>query len=150
VIGFKQAAKQAGVTEELLALWIKTGRIKPDAPLSTAHLRIPGLDEGDELFGLGRFLFTADDIEKLREMAEGREKRARRSVRTPEPVDPEFFTVAQVAERWGLSTDTIRRLFMDEPGVIPLGKPTRGKRKRVTLRIPKDVVERVKRKRAQK
>ena len=59
--------------------------------------------------------------------------------------------MAQVAERWGLSSDTITRIFAVEPGVIALGKEhPRGKRRRVTLRIPLEVVERVKRKRAKK
>jgi len=63
----------------------------------------------------------------------------------------ETFTVAQIASLWQLSTDTIQRIFQDEPGVIPLGNPnSRGKRKRITLRIPRVVMERVKRKRAKR
>ena len=58
------------------------------------------------------------------------------------------FTVAQLASIWQLSTDTIQRLFQDEPGVITLGnKNPRGKRERVTLRIPR-VMERIKRRRS--
>lgn len=61
------------------------------------------------------------------------------------------FTVAQVASLLSLSPDTIRRMFADEPGVIPLGdEHPRGKRRRVTLRIPRAVFGRVKRKRAKK
>ena len=53
------------------------------------------------------------------------------------------FTVAQLASIWQLSTDTIQRLFQDEPGVITLGnKNPRGKRKRVTLRNASSVVDR--------
>lgn len=63
----------------------------------------------------------------------------------------ETFTVAQVASLLSLSPDTIRRMFANEPGVIPLGdEHPRGKRRRVTLRIPRAVLERVKRKRAKK
>ncbi len=59
------------------------------------------------------------------------------------------FTVAQIASIWQLSTDTIQRLVQDEPGVITLGnKNPRGKRKRVMLRIPREVMERVKRRRS--
>jgi hypothetical protein len=55
------------------------------------------------------------------------------------------FTVAQIASMWQYSTDTIQRWFEDEPGVIASGeKNPRGKRKRVTLRIPRAVMERVK------
>lgn len=57
----------------------------------------------------------------------------------------EFFTVAQIASMWNLSDDTVRRLFEDEEGVITLGnKNPRNKHRRITLRIPRKVMERVK------
>jgi len=63
----------------------------------------------------------------------------------------EMFTVAQIASLWQLSTDTIQRMFEDEAGVQILGnKNPRGKRKRVTLRIPREVMQRVKRRMANK
>jgi hypothetical protein len=63
----------------------------------------------------------------------------------------ETLTVAQIASLWQLSTDTIQRWFEDEPGVVISGnKNPRGKRKRITLRIPRSVLERVKRKRMNK
>ena len=45
----------------------------------------------------------------------------------------------------GVSKDTVRRLFSDEPGVIDLGKreATRGKRQYRVLRIPSAVVARL-------
>jgi predicted DNA binding CopG/RHH family protein len=50
---------------------------------------------------------------------------------------------------WQLSTDTVQRIFQDEPGVVALGnKNPRGKRKRITLRIPRAVMERVKKTRS--
>lgn len=54
---------------------------------------------------------------------------------------------AQVGELWGLSTDTVRRLFQNEPGVLVIGNttPRRGKRGYKTLRIPQQVIERVRR-----
>lgn len=59
------------------------------------------------------------------------------------------FTVAQVASLWQLSTDTIRRIFEDEPGVLVQGnRNPRGKRKRITLRIPRHVMERVRKRRS--
>jgi len=59
----------------------------------------------------------------------------------------ETFTVAQIASLWQLSTDTIKRMFENEPGVQALGnKNPRGKRKRITLRIPRAVMDRVKKK----
>ena len=59
-------------------------------------------------------------------------------------MNEQFRTVAEVAEMLGVSKDTVRRLFADEPGVIDLGKreATRGKRHYRVLRIPSAVVAR--------
>jgi hypothetical protein len=55
------------------------------------------------------------------------------------------FTVAQIASLWQYSTDTIQRLFAGEPDVQVIGnKNPRGKRSRTTLRIPRAVMNRVK------
>jgi hypothetical protein len=55
------------------------------------------------------------------------------------------YTPAQIADRWSLSADSVRKLFENEPGVLVLGNvmPRRGKRNYTTLRIPEHVVERV-------
>ena len=55
------------------------------------------------------------------------------------------YTPAQVAEAWGVSTDTVRRMFQDEPGVLVIEPaPTRYSRRRYrTLRIPASVADRV-------
>lgn len=54
------------------------------------------------------------------------------------------FSVAQVAELWGLSADSIIRLFDGEEGVLRLGKPeSLHKRRRIILRIPESVLARV-------
>lgn len=67
----------------------------------------------------------------------------------PEPVpgDPALerhYSVREVAQFWGLSGNTIRRIFEKEPGVIEWGLPerrfTRGYK---TLRIPESVMLRV-------
>jgi excisionase family DNA binding protein len=59
-------------------------------------------------------------------------------------MNEQFRTVEEVAEMLGLSKDTVRRLFADEPGVIDLGRlePTRGRRRYRVLRIPSAVVAR--------
>jgi DNA-binding LacI/PurR family transcriptional regulator len=59
-------------------------------------------------------------------------------------MNEEFRTVAQVAEMLGVSGDTVRRLFSNEPGVIDLGQReiSRGKRRYRVLRIPSAVVAR--------
>ena len=63
------------------------------------------------------------------------------------PVDfaEPHFTVAQIAEMWQLSPDSVRRLFMNEPGILMFGGDAtrRGTRRYTTLRIPKSVAERV-------
>jgi AraC-like DNA-binding protein len=54
------------------------------------------------------------------------------------------YSVQQVSEMWGLSEDTIRRLFRDEAGVLKIGSAeTRFKRKRWRLSIPESAMLRV-------
>jgi hypothetical protein len=54
------------------------------------------------------------------------------------------YSGSELAELWGLSSDTIRRLFEDEPGVVTIGERNpRRKRRYVTLRIPQSVAARV-------
>jgi hypothetical protein len=56
-----------------------------------------------------------------------------------------FLTVGEIASLWNLSKDTVRRVFEGEAGIIAIAK---GKRKRVTLRIPRAVFDRVQRSRS--
>lgn len=54
------------------------------------------------------------------------------------------FSPGSLAELWGLSADTIVRWFEDQPGVLKLGSDgSRGKKRKITLRIPESVAERV-------
>jgi hypothetical protein len=54
------------------------------------------------------------------------------------------YTADQVAKMWNLSTDTVRRLFQGEDGVLKIVRPgSRYKRTYVTLRIPESVLNRV-------
>jgi len=61
------------------------------------------------------------------------------------------FTPAGLAKEWAVSTDTIRHLFYDEPGVLKIdrpetmrgGKDGKGKRRYRSIRIPQSVAERV-------
>jgi hypothetical protein len=58
--------------------------------------------------------------------------------------EPEqHFTVEQIAKNRNLSADFIRRLFIDEPGVIVISKPNRRRRRYRVLRIPASVEKRV-------
>jgi hypothetical protein len=59
------------------------------------------------------------------------------------PVPQTVFTVAEVAELLKVNTETIRRLFLNEPGVILISFPRKGKRVYRTVRIPEDVLRRV-------
>jgi hypothetical protein len=52
------------------------------------------------------------------------------------------YTVREVATFLRKSTDWVRREFRNYPGVIPTGKPKRGKRPYVTLVIPESVLQR--------
>jgi len=54
-----------------------------------------------------------------------------------------LLTVEEVAERLKVNAETVRRLFMSEPGVIVIWFPRKGKRIYRTLRVPERVYERV-------
>src|ERR1700747_1694320 len=54
------------------------------------------------------------------------------------------YAVTEIAEMWNLSPDKVRELFENEPGVLVLGdRSPRHKKRYVTLRIPRSVLERV-------
>jgi hypothetical protein len=57
----------------------------------------------------------------------------------------QHYIVAEIASLWKLSEDTVRRLFEKESDVLVIGnqKPRFGRRRRLTLRMPVFVVERV-------
>ena len=54
-----------------------------------------------------------------------------------------YLTVADVAELLKVKEDTVRRLFGNEPGVLVICFPRRGRRVYRTLRIPESVYQRV-------
>jgi hypothetical protein len=54
------------------------------------------------------------------------------------------FTPEEISEIFKLHPSTVRKRFVDEPGVIRMGHPgSRGRRQHYTLRIPASVVARV-------
>jgi hypothetical protein len=57
--------------------------------------------------------------------------------------DDALLTVAEIAERLRLDTDTVRRLFRNEPGIVIICSPVPRRRTYRTLRIPPAVVLRV-------
>lgn len=135
-----EAAELADIKPAQLKLWLAAGKFETSVRVKHNH-------------GLVQYYFSENDIPRLMKFAESQ------GVRTsdpPEKADPFIddgtqsdFTVAQIASMWQLSTDTVQRMFADEPDVVVLGnKNPRGKRKRITLRIPRAVMERVKRRRS--
>jgi hypothetical protein len=72
----------------------------------------------------------------------------RQASEVPAAGAPDFavrhYSPDELAECWNLSTDSVRRLFENEPGVLVFENPERGSsRRRRTLRIPESVAERV-------
>jgi hypothetical protein len=62
----------------------------------------------------------------------------------PKTTTEPFFTPEELSTFTKLHVTTIRRMFLDEPGVIRLGHgPLRKKRQHYTLRIPQSVADRV-------
>lgn len=61
------------------------------------------------------------------------------------PATERHYSVNEIAALWNLGSDTVRRVFEKEPGVVILGNADRkyGRRRYITLRIPESVVERV-------
>jgi hypothetical protein len=60
------------------------------------------------------------------------------------PILEKHFTPSELGAAWGLSTETIRKIFEKEPGVLIVGtNGTRSKRRYRTFRIPEHVATRV-------
>ena len=58
------------------------------------------------------------------------------------------YKVSEIAEMWKMSDETVRKLFLNEPGVLVFGEGSRlvgrrYKRRYFSLRIPESVLERV-------
>jgi len=55
------------------------------------------------------------------------------------------YTPQELATLWKFDQSTIRRMFIDEPGVLVYGKEKRrdGRRVYVTLRIPETIAQKV-------
>lgn len=56
----------------------------------------------------------------------------------------QHYTPEEIADRWKLHPETVKRMFAEEPGVLSAGAEQKpGKRKKVCLRIPESVLQRV-------
>lgn len=50
-------------------------------------------------------------------------------------------SIAEIAQQWGVSKDTVRRHFERVPGVLRLGHvETKTKRRYITVRVPERIV----------
>jgi hypothetical protein len=59
-------------------------------------------------------------------------------------VDEKHFSPADLAKAWGVSAETVRQIFREEPGVLRLGAGgNKHARSYVSLRIPQSVAARV-------
>ena len=134
LLTLQQAADLAGVEPRQILARIQIGELNP-AKCGTS------LQTGEVTY----YFYEADMV-RLKTLTWVPRKKNEVFVDDGDQTD---FTVKQIAQMWQLSTDTVQRLFQDEPGVVALGnKNPRGKRKRITLRIPRAVMERVKKTRS--
>jgi len=64
---------------------------------------------------------------------------------TLESAAERHYSVQELAARWNLSSDTVRKLFENEPGVLVIGNGDRKhtRRRYITMRIPESVAARV-------
>ncbi len=62
------------------------------------------------------------------------------------------YSLQEIAKEWKVDAETVRNAFIDEPGVLELGRRNRrdGKRNYVVLRIPASVLKRVYERRTQR
>ena len=61
----------------------------------------------------------------------------------PEPLNERHYSVQQLADSWNMSSDFVRRLFCNEPGVTEWVQQRRGRRRYRVIRIPESVAVRV-------
>jgi len=140
VLTVRDVAELVGVPSAQIRLWLDSGKITASAMYTSGQVMV-----GDKKV----CLFSEDDLAPIRRLAKIQAPKPREPNQFVDSGEQENFTVAEVASLWRLSTDTIQRLFQDEPGVLPLGdRNPRGKRKRITLRIPRAVMERVRKRRS--
>ncbi len=57
--------------------------------------------------------------------------------------DEPLLTLIEISERLKVNEATVRRLFRNEPGVVVICFPKKGKRVYRTLRVPESVFRRV-------
>jgi hypothetical protein len=64
--------------------------------------------------------------------------------RPAHPALEKHYSVEDVCKLWGFSDKTVKKIFMDEQGVLRIGRPSSSTRRGYeTLRIPESVLLRV-------
>jgi hypothetical protein len=111
VLNLKDVADIVGVPAAQLRLWLDAGKVTASTAY-TSNQRIIGSETV--------YLFEESDIAAIRQFAKAHSTK-RNNDQFVDDGQQETFTVAQVAQLWQLSPDTIQRIFQDEPGVLPLG-----------------------------
>ena len=138
LLSLKDISEIVGVPVPQLRLWLAAHKIKAIATTNNTQLMLGSETE---------YWFAESDIGPIQKFA--RKFAPKQANQFVDDGTQENFTVAEIASLWRLSTDKIQRLFQDESGVLVLGNPNpRGKRKRITLRIPRAVMERVNKRRS--
>lgn len=123
----EETSRMTGVAEHLLHLWVETKKIIPAAQIGIPPARI---------------VFSETDIERIRALAE--KTAPKRTAAEVAHAPGSHYSPQELAALWGLSPDTIRELFEDEPDVLVVGHSgNRRKRGYHTLRIPEAVAARV-------
>jgi hypothetical protein len=156
MFNLQQAADKAGISAGLLHLWVSTGKVKPslimvadanacDSLTQRALKQTNWTDKNEP----SNWLFSEHDVERLQKMVENSAKAdlsppKKLTTWNPKEDSHKRYTIKELASAWGFSDDTIRRLFENEKDVVTIGdKNPRGKRRRVTIRIPHFVAARV-------
>jgi hypothetical protein len=77
-------------------------------------------------------------------LVDGKPVGENRFVTTKPPAVEKYFSPKELADAWGVDTETIRYVFTAESGVVKVeGRVSEPKRSRSTLRIPESVAVRV-------
>jgi hypothetical protein len=69
--------------------------------------------------------------------------RSAEPVNADNPAEERHYSRRQIAEKWGVSEDTVTTVFESEPGVLWIMKPAKHKRRYRTMRVPHSVLLRV-------
>jgi hypothetical protein len=126
------AALMVGIQPAVLLGWVRAGTFRPS------------IEVGGFIPNSMKYQFTESDVKRLGALVKARAKRESSRESSQPAAKAAFYSPAELAKVWGLSVDSIRKMFEQEPGVLKLGDESKKRRRKyVTLRIPADVAARV-------